>query len=831
LPSDGSRRGSDDAQGTGFGDLLRRHRRDAGLSQEKLAELAGLSVDAIAALERGRRRAPRPHTLRLLGDALRLGAPDRAQLTAAARRDGDTTRSAIRVPPVAANELIGRATEVDETARLIGDRITRLLTLSGPGGVGKTQLALAVATLVAHRFDDGVCWVPLAPVSEPSAVTPTIAAAIGMRPLDGGQLIDEIAEQIGRRSLLLVLDNCEHLLADTAGVVSALLECCPNLTVLATSRELMRVPGESVYVVPPLALPENDEQLDTSPAVRLFIDRATARGHRPVGQIDQVARVVSRLEGMPLAIELAAARTNVLTVEELAAELDSSFAILAGGSSTAGPRQESLSGAIGWSHRLLTSAEAELFAKLSVFVGGWSLNAAAAVLSGHLTPGPLERASALDLTSRLVDKSLIRVSRDRGIARYDMLAVIREFAADQLTLGGADEETARNHAGYYIALAEEAESHLRGANQGDWLNRLDGELDNLRAAMSWALRTDAATEAIRLAGGLWLFCYLRGHYAEGSDWLERALTLADAGGAELAPYKAKACLGAGLLAFLQCEYDAATTRLESALAQYKEMDDTAGTALVMQRLGGVARERGDYVTAENLHCQSYDLFESLGDRSGMSWAHNQLGFVAWLRGDLEIAARRCKRARDSFRVLGDGEGLAWSLISLGTIAQYGGELAEAEDLLQESLALSQRLGYREGVAWSLNQLGIVERRRGLTERAVHLLDESLAEHRDLGDRWRSASVLEELATVAQQRNRTEYAAFLLGAADGIREAIGAPVPEIEKADLQRTKKAIEQALDRRSFRAAWSAGRAAPLGAVADGYPGQAPRPDRSTRL
>jgi predicted ATPase len=801
------------------------------LSQEKLAELAGLSVDAIAALERGRRRVPRPHTLRLLGDALRLGAPDRAQLTAAARREGDTTRSPLRALPAAANELVGRAAELAEAGRLVGERATRLLTLSGPGGVGKTQLALAIARGVAHKFADGACWVPLAPVSDPGAVAPAIAAATGLHPLDGARVVEEIAAQIGKRSLLVVLDNCEHVVADAARITAELLESCPNLSVLASSRELMRVPGESVYVVPPLAVPETDEQLDTSPAVRLFVDRATARGHEPSDQIEHVARVVRRLEGMPLAIELAAARTNVLTVEELAVELESSFAILGGGSSTATPRQQSLYGAIEWSHELLTLAERELFALISVFVGGWTLNAAAAVLSGQMTPGPLERARALDLTSRLIDKSLIRVSRDRGIARYDMLAVIREFAADQLTAVGGDEDAARNHAHFYIALAEEAESHLRGSNQGDWLDRLDGELDNLRAAMSWALRTRAVTEAVRLAGGLWLFCYLRGHYAEGGDWLERATALDVQGDAELAPYLAKACLGAGTLAFLQCEYDVATTRLQSALAQYKELEDTAGMALVMQRLGGVARERGDYPTAENLHCQSFDLFESLGDRSGMAWAHNHLGFVAWLRGDLEIGERRCRKARDSFRVLGDGEGLAWSLISLGTIAQYNGDLTEAEDMLQESLALSQRLGYREGVAWSLNQLGIVERRRGLTERAVHLLDESLAEHRDLGDRWRSASVLEELATVAQQRNRPEYAAFLLGAADGIREVIGAPVPEVEKPDQQGTRRAVEQALDRRAFRAAWSAGRTAPLAAVADGYPGPSARPHRSSRL
>ncbi|WP_344221559.1 ATP-binding protein [Kribbella sancticallisti] len=836
LPSDGSRRGSDDAQATGFGDLLRRHRRDAGLSQEGLAELAGLSVDAIAALERGRRRAPRPHTLRLLGDALHLGALDRAELTAAARRDGDAgPRTAMRPLPVAANELVGRGDDLAEAGRLIGERVTRLLTLSGPGGVGKTRLALAIAGGVGSKFDDGVCWVPLAPVSDAGAVAPAVAASTGLHPLDGVRLVEEIGEQIGRRSLLLVLDNCEHVVADAAQVCSALLERCPNLSILASSRELLRVPGESVFVVPPLGLPESDEQSDRAPAVKLFVERATARGHEPVEQFEQVARVVRRLEGMPLAIELAAARTNVLTVEELATELETSFAILsssslAGGSSTATPRQQSLYGAIEWSHDLLTPAERELFATMSVFVGGWTLNAAAAVLAGTVAPGPLERARALDLTSRLVDKSLIRVSRDRGIARYDMLAVIREFAAGKLTAASREQETARHHAAFYTALAEEAEAHLRGANQADWLDRLDGELDNVRAAMNWALRSGSAGEAVRLASGLWLFCYLRGHYAEGGEWLERALAVADSPGVG-AQYKAKASLGAGMLAFLQCEYDVATARLESALAQYKELDDTAGTALVMQRLGSVARERGDYLAAENLHCQSYDLFESLSDRSGMSWAHNQLGFVAWLRGDLEIGARRCRRARDSFRVLGDGEGLAWSLISLGAIAQYSGDLTEAEDLLQESLALSQRLGYREGVAWSLNLLGIVERRRGFTDRAVHLLDESLAEHRDLGDRWRSASVLEELATVAQQRNRTEYAAFLIGAADGIREVIGAPVPEVEKADQLATRRAIEQTLDRRAFRAAWSAGRAAPLAAVADGYPGPSASPDRSHRL
>ena len=818
MPSDGSRRGSDDVQGAGFGGLLRRHRREAGLSQEKLAELAGLSVDAIAALERGRRRAPRAQTLRLLADALRLGDADVAALTAAARQEADTARLPLRQPPAPISELIGRTTELTATTRMLGQRITRLLTLTGPGGVGKTRLTLALAGRVADNFPDGVCWVPLASVTDSAAVAPTAATSIGMHLLESTRLVEEIAEQIGRSTMLLVFDNCSHQVATVGRICSTLLEYCPNLSILASSRELLRLPGESVYVVPALSLPHAEDQLASSEAVRLFVERATARGYDPTGQLDQVARVVRRLEGMPLAIELAAARMNVMTIEELATELETSFSILAGGPPTASPRQQSMYGAIEWSHALLTRTERDAFAQLSVFAGGWTLGAAAAVM-----PGGATRVEALDLIGRLADKSLIRVVRRGGIARYYMLGVIREFAADQLRASGETDEAAARHARYYVELAEESESHLRGPDQAKWLERLEGELSNLRAAMAWALRTGAATEALRLAGGLWLFCYLRGHYAEGSQWLERALQLGDSVPpeqiADLSAVCAKANLGAGTLAFLQCEYDAATARLQTALRQYKELEDPAGTALVLQRLGGVARERGDYEAAEDLHCESYDLYESLGDRGGMAWAHNHLGFVAWLRGDLEIGERRCRRARDSFRVVGDGEGLAWSLISLGAIAQYGGELVEAEDLLQESLALSQRLGYREGVAWSMNLLGIIERRRGLTERAVHLLDESLAEHRDLGDRWRSASVLEELAAVAQQRERSEYAAFLLGAADGVRDVIGAPVPVIEKADREATRAAVEASLERRAFRAAWSAGRAAPLAAVADGYP------------
>ena len=537
--------------------------------------------------------------------------------------------------------------------------------------------------------------------------------------------------------------------------------------------------------------------------------------------------MVRRLEGMPLAIELAAARTNVLTPADLAAELENSFGILSGG------RPESLQAMIELSHKLLTGAERKLFAYASVFRGGWTLDAAIAVLADDL-PGAEgvtgRRGAVLDLVARLADKSLIRVGHDGRTARYSMLGTIREFAEARLIESGGFDLVSARHAAYFTGLAEQAEPNLRGPDQTLWLDRLDAELGNLRSAMRWSVAAGAVPEAIRLAGGLWLFCYLRGHYTEGRTWLDHSLALPAPVAADT-QYLAKAMLGAGMLAFLQCEYAEAGARLEAARELYAELGDRAGTALVLQRLGSVARERAQYDEATRLYAESLAAYTELGDRPGIAWADNFLGFAAWLSGDLAGAEPLCRRARDAFRAIGDGEGIAWSLISLGAIAQYSGDLAGAELLLQESLALSQRLGYREGVAWSMNQLGIVERRRGRPEavaRAVHLLDESLAEHRDLGDRWRSASVLEELAAVALESGRTEYAAFLLGAADGIREVIGAPVPDVERLDRTTTFDAVRAGLEPSAFAAAWAAGRAAPLHAVADGYPGRPSRPGHS---
>ena len=779
------------------------------MSQEDLARKAGLSVDAIAALERGRRRAPRQLTVRLLADALGLEPAEQRTFIAASNESGPQLTP--RRPPLPPDELVGRAAELDRLAAALTGR-ARMLTLTGPGGVGKTRLALAGSVAAAPELGGAIAWVPLASVGDAAGVAPAVAAALGVR-ATGAASADQIVDAIGTQRVLIVLDNCEHVVAATAELAAELLARCPGVRLLATSRELLKVPGEQVMAVPALSVPAGRSRPDRlgAAAIELFVRRSEDRGTRLGDDVlPAVAEIVRRLDGLPLAIELAAARTNVLTVEQIASELAGSFELLADDASIAPARQRTMHGAIGWSFDLLDPDDRRAFAALSVFSGGWTLDAAAAVLSSS-------RPATLSVLSRLADRSLIRVERDTGEARYVMLAVIREFAAEQLAGSGRLDETAERHAAYTADLLADADRGLRGPEQEVWLGRLDAELENIRGALSWALATGRAELAVRLAGCSWTFCYLRGHYAEGRGWLERAL--APVGMEVVGEPVAKALLGAGTLAFLQCEYDAAAARLEQALTAYTELGDDAGTALTLQRLGGIARERAGYDEADRLHRRSLELYTRHGDHSGMAWAHNHLGFVAWLRGDLDTATAECAKARADFEALGDNEGIAWSLISLGVVAQYRDDLTGAEDLLRRSLELSQRLGYREGVAWSLNLLGVIERRRGRTERAVHLLDESLAEHRDLGDRWRTASVIDELAAVAQQRGRSAYAAFLLGASDAIREQIGAPVPACERADRQRTVAAVEAALPGDERAEADRAGRTAPLHAVIDGYP------------
>jgi predicted ATPase/DNA-binding CsgD family transcriptional regulator len=714
--------------------------------------------------------------------------------------------------PLGSSSFVGRERELAEVGSLLLSG--RLLTLVGPGGCGKTRLALTAAGL-ADGFRDGVFWIELDALSDPDLVPEAVARALGVRWGTGQSPTAALVDHLRTGDTLLVLDNCEHLVAACAELVDALLRSCPGLKVLATSREALRVAGETAWPVPSLSLPDpglvpGPEDAMGYGAVRLFVERAAtaAPGFALTGEnAGAVARICGRLDGIPLAIELAAARVRVLSPAQISARLDDRFLLLTGGGRVVMPRQRTLRATMDWSYGLLSEEEKMLFGRLSAFAGGFSLEAAEAVGAG----GGVEEEEVLGLLSRLVDKSLVLAVAHGDEARYRMLETVLCYASEKLAETGEGPAVRNRHAGFFMGLAEEAEPELLGGQQSSWLGRLDADHGNLRAALAWYVDRQDRAAALRMAGALWWFWFLRGLYDEGRGWLEAALA---AGGDAPAAQRAKALVAAGDFAFLRSEYAPARERIEEGLGLYRAVGDGRGVAGAVRLLGSIAREQGRYAQAEAFHAESLALCRERGDDWGVAQSLDYLGFVAWLRGDLGRAADLCAEALDAFRELGDGEGVAWSLMSLGAVALYGGENARAAALLDEALALSRGAGYRETVAWSLNGLGVLARREGLPGRAAGLLAESLALHRGLGDRWRTASVLEELGGVSASTGDPGRAAVLLGAAGALRRVLSAPVPPCERPDRERDAALARAGLDDASFARATTTGEAMALASV-----------------
>ncbi|MQA82728.1 MAG: tetratricopeptide repeat protein [Streptosporangiales bacterium] len=795
----------------GFGGLLRRCRLVAGYSQQDLADRAGLSVDAVAALERGRRRTPRAFTVRVLADALSLDESGRRALVDAATAVDAGHAGGPARPPAPFGPLVGRDEESDAiVAALSPDRgrqvalrdgRDRLVTLTGPGGVGKTQLALTVAHRLTDVFPGGIGWAALAALDDPAALGHAVAAAAGLRAVPGRSVEDSLVGELASRTMLLVLDNCEHLVAACALLVERLLAGTSGLCILATSRERLRLGAERVWPVPTLAAPDPGlagGDVADSPAVRLFVRRA--RQLVPdftldAGDTPAVAHICQQLDGIPLALELAAARTNVLTVRQIAAGLDDSST--ATGSRSAPSRHRTLRSTIEWSHDLLTHEERQGLRQLAVFAGGWTLAAATAVCSAI---GDERRA--LTLTSSLVEKSLA-VTHPTFEGRYFLLFTVRRYALDRLRDSGEQRALEVAHARYVADLAERAEPRLYGGEQQEWLRRLDSELGNVRAALGWT-RQERDRIGVRIAGALWRYCYLTGRYGEGRDWLDGAL----AGSAEGA-HVAKALLGSGVLAFLQCDYDVATDRIEAALERYRREGDDRGVAEARQRLGSVARERGDYPRSRRLHEESLAHWRAAGDAARTAESLNYLGYVAWLTRDFDRTEELCEETLSTFRALDDGEGVTWALLNLGATAVYRGRGELADRLLRESLGRSYDIGFADGVAWSLNMLGVLARRTGDRDRAWELLAESLERHVELGDGWRAASVFEELAATVVD-TRPTLAARLLGAAARLHTVTMARRPPVEEADHKATVTACTAALGEDAYEEQHVIGRTGP---------------------
>jgi predicted ATPase/class 3 adenylate cyclase len=643
--------------------------------------------------------------------------------------------------PKQVNTFVGRRQEVaDAHDRLRAGKA--LLTLVGPGGCGKTRLALEVAAEVVDAYPDGAWVVELASVNEPDLVVPAIAATLEVRDEPGVGLEAALAGFLRTRRLLLVLDNCEHLVESCARVVADLIRACPGLQVLATSQEALAVAGEHVVSVPPLALGES---------VQLFADRASARAPGFAldgGSAAAVSQICRRLEGIPLAIELAAARVNVLTPSQIAARLDDQFRLLTGGDRAALPRQRTLRATVEWSHGLLTSTEQMLLRRLAVFAGGWTLDAAEAVCAREAEDDTLRAREVLDLLGRLVARSLVVVEEQDGAARYRLLEPIRQYATERLFDAGEAADIRSRHLQEFAALTLEAEPELTGADQAAWLTRLAAEADNLRAAMEWSASHPAGGELLlSMATSLWRFWLVRGHWAEGRAWLARAL---DANEPRTSS-RARALAAAGDLATEDGLYEEAHQLLGESLALWRELDDTEGIAKTLNHLGNLARARYETDAARAMLQQGLEMRRAAGNDRGVAVSLRNLGLLATQQRDFETARTLFEEAVPLARAAGDKRVIATLTHALATVTFSDGDWDEARRLAEEALQMSRQLGDRQGVAEALTVLSGVSAAEGDGPAATSLLAEADAGWQALASRdgktW-TRTVLGEMALSA-----------------------------------------------------------------------------------
>ncbi len=751
---------------TTFGTELRRLRRASGLSQEVLAARAGLSSEAVSLLERGR-RSPRMTTMRLLADGMSLSEPDRAALFAAASLE----KAASPPLPVFPDHPVGREDLLASVSALLLRDSTRMVTLLGPAGVGKSRVAVAYAASRPAQFPGGVHWLPMGALNDP----PTMAGTL-----------DELYDHHRPHGALLVVDNAEQHLQQCAQMCRAALAEMPTLKIMVASRHLTGIPGELAVPVPPLELPPagtTPTDLHAHPASALFLARAfTGSIDQPAA--DAVVRVCHRLDGLPLALELAAARTQVLTVHELADTLDSELDIL----QTPGPAggHGLVDAMVSWSYHLLSPQEQLIFARLSVFGAGFARDAVAAVCGDGLSD-----IEVVEVLSSLVSKSLVERRDDGSLyARFRQLQLIREYARERFAGHADGTATHGRHAEYYARFIERAAGQFGGQAELTSLASVDRELSNLRRAIDWSI-PHRPELAFRIVGAMDRWIYLRGRYTDGRRWAAATLQAWPQAPAGL---RAPVLALAGSLAFLQCDYDDAEAVIEQARALYSELDDVVGITWATARLGSIARELGAYDRAEAFHREALALARDTGQEEVVAVQLNFLCFLTWLRGRWQDAEPLAREALRRMRALGDREGVVWALINLGTVTRMRGDLRGAELLLTQCLDLCEEMPFREGIAWALNQLGVVARLKGESERAQGLQQASLAEHEQLGDRWREASAYDELAALAADRHDYAAAARHLAAADRLRAEINAPVPAAERADRDATLRRAKRAL-------------------------------------
>ena len=853
------------APAAALGELLRWHRQRRGLTQGELAARGApeLSVNTVGNLERGRTR-PYRHTLETLCTALGLDEPERGAVFAAwragARTAGPgpplqaTAEAASAPPPPAAGApgalgpgrfgrfpaspapLVGREAEIRQICEHLSGRGSRLLTLTGPGGVGKTRLALAVAERLLGNLPDGGYFVDLSPIGEAALVLPALARAVGA--WDPGEPASpaRVRARLGTRQVLLVLDNFEHVLP-AAAPLAALLDACPRVRTLVTSREPLRLRREQQFPVPPLGLADARGALTpgavaAAPAAQLYVRRAQAVQPSfalTAANARAVAELCARLDGLPLAIELAAARVKVLPPAAILARLEGRLDLLASKGADEPARHRTLRTAIEWSYDLLEPGERALFRRLAVFAGACTLEAVEAVCAEPPTspggaaargrrrgrrgrrrvPAPSPGLPVLTGLESLVDKSLLQQEEAAGEPRLRMLETVRAYAQERLSAAGETEPLARRHLAYCVQRAEQAVPHLLGAEQPRWLEYLGHEYDDLRAALGRAVAAGAAAPALRLAAALWRFWYFRSDFAEGRWWLTRVLALPAA--AAPASARAEALNGAGALAISQDDFAAARGLYEECLALRRGAGDRSGEARALNNLSVVAVAVADYPRAQALLEASLALHREVGYRIGEAYNLNNLGLLRRGEGALAAARARQEESLALFEELGDVWGAAMAQCDLADVLRDQGAAESAARLYAASLARRRAVGDRRGAGVTLAGLARLETRRGRYAEARANLAAALAIAREVRDGRAAARVLETGAELAAAEARPDHALRLAAAAAAVRARAGVPLPLSERAPWEAWLRTVRGTVGGAEAVRVWTAGGTAPL--------------------
>jgi len=721
--------------------------------------------------------------------------------------------------------FIGREREIGEVKQRLAS--TPLLTLLGPGGAGKTRLALQVGADSLDHYPDGVWLVELAALSQPDLIPQTIATALGLREEAGGSLQQTVQNYLRNRHALIILDNCEHLLAAAAHLADDLLRACPRVRILATSREGLGIAGEQIYRLASLTLPDpthamTPDTVERGEAVRLFVERARAvrsdfimtRHNAP-----SVAQLCIQLDGIPLALELAAARVRALPVEQIEARLNDRFRLLTGGSRTALPRQQTLRALMEWSHDLLSEPERLLLRRLSVFVGGWTLEAAEAVCAeAESAPQGSEWASllsevslapedVLDLLTNLVDKSLVVYQDQENAGRYRFLETVRQYAWERLQEAGEVEQTHRRHLAYFLRVAEVASTKLLGPEQAQWMRSLKADHDNIRTALTWCeSRDDGAEAGLKLTAALWRFWEVGSYWQEGLARYLTALNRPEA--AAPTSLRATALQGAGAMARNQAKYERARSLFEEALHIRTALGDRLGMALAFNNLGSLDWRQGDTEKAKERYEASLAIRREYQDRRGMAACLLNLGALSQDAGAYEAAARFYAESLVLWREIGDQGNLTILLTNLGNLAMSRQEYPQARDYYEEGLVIAQATEDKYAMALALVNLGALFCMLHDFAQSRRALSECLSLCREIGEKRLVAYALEANGRLATAQEQHRRALRLWAAADRLRLEMGAPLTLHEQAEQEQQRDSCRTALGDELTARYWAEGHA-----------------------